>query len=173
MRTLILIIFTVMCLGTINAQGFDETIVVNDLQYSVVDREFNHVFDAEDGTPVPFRVVVASTSTVTIDTYLGLRESQRLSDFETKFPRVVGMSEHEFPFLRYYVNGGMQKQHFAQSTADFTLEIPLEGVNHLNLQWEWRGEIVHYRYLEDGTQEPIRYSYHPSYIGKRWAPQRN
>ena len=127
MRTIILIIFAVMCFGTCIAQEFDETIVVNNLQYSVVDRQFNHVFDAEDGTPVLFRVASVSSSTLEIDTYIGQLESQRLSDFETKFPRVVGMSPHEYPFLRYYVNGGLQKQHFSQSTVDFLLDIPLNG----------------------------------------------
>ena len=169
MRTLILIIFAIMCFGTCVAQEFDETIVVNDLQYSVVNRQFNHVFDAEDGTPVPFRVASVSSSTLEIDTYVGLRDSQRLSDFETKFPRVVGMSPHEFPFLRYYINGGMQRQHFSQSTVDFLLDIPLDGVNHLNLRWEWRGEIV--QFDRDGNVSST--TLHPTPIGRRWAPQRN
>ena len=151
------------------AQDFDETIVVDNLQYSVVDRQFNHVFDAEDGTPVNFRVASVSSSTLEIDTYIGLRDSQSLSDFETKFPRVVGMSPHEFPFLRYYINGGMQRQHFSQSTVDFILEIDLEGVNHLNLRWEWRGEIV--QFDRDGNVSST--TLHPSYIGRRWAPNRN
>ena len=168
MKNLILLI-AILITGLVSAQEFDETIVVNDLQYSVVDRQFNHVFDAEDGTPVPFRVASVSSSTLEIDTYVGLRESQRLSDFETKFPRVVGMSPHEFPFLRYYINGGMQRQHFSQSTVDFILDIPLEGVNHLNLQWEWRGEIV--QFDRDGNVSST--TLHPSYIGRRWHPIRN
>ena len=168
MRNLILLI-AILITGLVSAQEFNETIVVHDTQYQVVDRQFNHVFDDEDGTPVPFRIVTVSSTAVGIDTFVGLRESQRLSDFETKFPRVQGMSQHEFPFLRYYVNGGIQKQHFAQSTYDFILNIPLEGVNHLNLRWEWRGEIVQYNEL----REPTGYLYHPSYIGRRWFIERN
>ena len=168
MKNLILLI-AILITGLVSAQEFDETIVVNDLQYSVVDRQFNHVFDAEDGTPVPFRIASVSSSTLEIDTFVGLRESQRLSDFETKFPRVVGMSPHEFPFLRYYVNGGMQKQHFAQSTYNYVLEIDLEGVNHLNLRWEWRGEVV--QFANNGDVEST--TLHPSYIGRRWYPIRN
>ena len=168
-----LIMIAILVSGWVSAQEFNETIVVNDLQYSVVDRQFNHVFDAEDGTPVKFRVASVSSSTLEIDTYIGLLESQSLSDFETKFPRVQGMSQHEYPFLRYYVNGGMQKQHFAHSTHDFILQIDLEGVNHINLQWEWRGEIVQYRYLENGLREPTGTTYHPSYIGRRWFIERN
>ena len=160
MRNLILL-FAILITGLVSAQEFDETIVVNNLQYSVVDRQFNHVFDAEDGEPVNFRIATVSSSTLEIDTYIG--------DLETKWRRVQGMSPHETPLLRYYVNGGMQKQHHAQSTFDYILEIELDGVNHLNLQWEWRGEIVQYNEL----REPTGYLYHPSYIGDRWAPQRN
>ena len=161
MRTLIFLLFSV----SIFAQEFDETIVVNNLQYSVVDRQFNHVFDAEDGTPVPFRVASVSSSTLEIDTYVNI------DTFDTpgKFPRVVGMSPHEQPFLRYYVNGGMQKQHFAGSTVDFILDIPLDGVNHLNLQWEWRGEIV--QFYPNGSVRST--TLHPSYIARRWHPIRN
>ena len=169
MKYIILLIFAIMCAGTCVAQEFDETIVVNDLQYSVVDRQFNHVFDAEDGTPVPFRVVSVSSSTLEIDTFIGLRDSQRLSDFETKFPRVVAMSPHEYPWVRYYVNGGMQRQHFAHSEFDYVFRIDLEGVNHLNLQWEWRGEIVQFDINGNVSSTTL----HPSYIGRRWAPQRN
>ena len=162
MRNLILL-FAILITGLVSAQEFDETIVVNDLQYSVVDRQFNHVFDAEDGTPVPFRIATVSSTAVEIDTYVPW-------DFETKFPRVVGMSPHEKPFLRYYVNGGMQRQHFAESTYNYVLEIDLEGVNHINLQWEWRGEIVQFNFE---TGEPTGTTYHPSYIGRRWFIERN
>ena len=160
MRTLLLML---LITGSVYAQEFDETIVVHNTQYQVVDRQFNHVFDAEDGTPVPFRIATVSSTAVEIDTYVP-------PHFETKFPRVVGMSPHEKPFLRYYVNGGIQRQHFAESTYNYVLEIPLEGVNHLNLQWEWRGEIVQFNYE---TGEPIGTTYHPSYIGRRWFIERN
>ena len=158
MRTLIFLLFSV----SIFAQEFNETIVVNDLQYSVVDRQFNHVFDMEDGEPVPFRIATVSSTAVEIDTYVPRH-------FETKFPRVVGMSPHEKPFLRYYVNGGMQLQHFAESTFDYVLDIPLEGVNHINLQWEWRGEIV--QFDRDGNVSST--TLHPLPIGRRWHPIRN
>ena len=167
MRNLILTI-AILITGLVSAQEFDETIVVNNLQYSVVDRQLNHVFDAEDGTPVPFRIATVSSSTLEIDTYVNYPTPMGLT-FEEKFPRVVGMSPHETPFLRYYVNGGMQKQHFAQSTYNYVLEIDLDGVNHLNLQWEWRGEIV--QFDRDGNVSST--TLHPSYIGRRWAPQRN
>ena len=165
MRTIILLIFAVMCFGTCVGQEFDETIVVHNTQYQVVDRQFNHVFDAEDGTPVSFRIGWLTNDGIIIETTW--RDPLR------HWPRPQWNNPDEFPYLRFYVNGGTQHQEYAQhdQTHTFFIRIPKTSnpsMDHLNFQWEWRGEVT----LEGGVSQSPRV-FRPRLIGKRWAPRRN
>ena len=154
MRTLIFLLFSV----SIFAQEFNETIVVHDLQYQVVDRQFNHVFD--DGPKqVDFYISHWYPTSFWINTNFNR------SNLEFHYSRQrFGTAQNELPYLRYYVNGGIQKQTEANGQ---TALIPFSSSDtHMNFQWEWRGIGL----WEDGTLTGLT---DRRDIGRRWQPQRN
>ena len=140
MRTLILIIFTVMCLGTINAQN---TIEIHDVVYQVVHdnsqpRQINQVW----GETVPMRIsfitrtdIIINTNIPDLDAFTHHHRRGQLNRTETT------------PQLRWYENGGNQRQALATGSDVF---IPLEGLNTLSMYWYWRNTDSY------GVSRPIK-----------------
>ena len=167
MRNLILL-FAILITGLVSAQ--QESIVIsvdsnadNDITYLVVDREFNHVFD--DGPKeVPFRIGWITPDGIILETSW----VDRFGNDPIHWTRPQWQNPDEFPYLRYYVNGGMQYQTYAQSNEQRTAFIRILPTDtHLNFQWEWRGEVLDI----DGNQQNPRV-FIPRLIGRRWQPQR-
>ena len=160
MRTIILIIFTVMCLGTCVAQ---ETIHINGNDYEVVNRDFDHVW----GPDVPFRIqsVNSSLSNIIIDTYISPEE---LENIKWHYRPSLIAPRNELPLLRYYTNGGFQHRVSANNNQTNTALIPLGIQSHLTMQWIYPTESISYDLV---TGEEL--SRHTHLIGPEFFKENN
>ena len=151
MKNLILLI-AILITGLASAQS---TIIIGDNTYEVVDRRFNHVFDTDEGRQVPFHIHSVINGEMILNTTIG--------DVNDVWPRLrQGTHPDQRPYLRFYINGGIQGQHDAEHPVFPVFDI--SSANHLNFQWEWRNEVIQF----DGTSR-----FFTAYIGRRWQPQRN
>ena len=153
MRNLILLI-AILITGLVSAQS---TIIIDDVTYEVVDRQFNHVFD--DGPKqVDFYISHWYPTSFWINTNFDRSQLERHYSRQR-----FGTDRNELPYLRYYVNGGNQLQTEANGQ---TALIPFSSSDmHMNFQWEWRGIGL----WEDGTPTGLA---DRRDIGRRWQPQR-
>ena len=128
MRTLILIIFTVMCLGTINAQN---TFSVDDTVYEVVDKDFNHVWDENTGVPFHLTNIDTQYNYLYFDT-----DIPNMANFTHDNRPPVGNRPDELPVLWIYENGGNVRLPIPNANQG-ELFIPLNGLNNLSMFWYW------------------------------------
>ena len=125
MRNLILLI-AILITGLVSAQN---TMQIHGVTYEVVhDATQPAQIDQVWGHTVPYRISRITTSDIFIQTHV-----EDVDAFTFSWPAGL-LNRNDTPQMRWYENGGIQNQRYANGQEWF---IPLSGLNTLSIWWYW------------------------------------